>query len=323
MMRLFIYISFLLAFTNGFGQQLDVDFSLTTNQNKIYIGNPIQVHLLFNYPSSLSESVIGFPVISDSSDIGEHFEIWQIEAPQKKMQEDNLGNVRMLYEQKFTITSFDSGRFDLGPISAFVGNDTIFSNIASIMAQPVEVDTAQDIKDIKQLSVDPLSSWEKFVIWFQKNWYWPTGILVAILCTFFYLKWRKRKPEEIEIIPEIPLSITLLEKLDAIDKEELWQNKKEKLYYSKVTDILRTFIENRFEVPAHEKTSAEILASLKLKSLKKEQYIVLEKLFGLSDMVKFAKSHPSSAENEEAMEIAKMFILSTRIDINEKKQNDQ
>ena len=314
--KLIVILSILIPFVS-FGQGGDIDFSLTTDQNKVMIGTPIQVNLRFVYPSTFEENRIGFPVITDSTDLGEHFEIWNINPPQKNIQEDNLGNVNVAFEQEFTVASFDSGRFDLGPIPALIGADTIMSNVASIIVLPMAVDTTQDFKDIKQLSEDPLSAWEKFVMWFKDNWYWPIAILAAIIGTIIYLRWRKRRPEEKEIIPNVPLSIRLLEQLDKIERKEYWQNNKEKLYYSEITDVLRKYLENRYKVHTFEKTSREILSNLKMKSISKDHFILLEKLFGLSDMVKFAKSLPTPQENEEAMNIAKRIILETRIDLDQ------
>jgi len=293
---------------------MDVDFSLTANQNKVVIGTPIQIKIHFDYPASINEGTIGFPVISDSTDLGEHFEIWEVSPPIKNSSEDNLGNFRMSFQQDFTIACFDSGKFDLGPIPAFILNDSLSSNIVSIIVNPLAVDTTQDFKDIKQLSEDPLSAWEKFSVWFKKNWYWPTGILLAILATALYFRWKKRKPEKVIIVPTIPISITLLEKLSAIEKEQLWQNKKNKLYYSKLSEVIWAYLENRYNIATFEKTSNEILNNLKLKSISDDDFILLKKLFGLSDMVKFAKTLPSPNENEEALKIVREFILSTRID---------
>lgn len=314
-MRYFLYIfSFLLSGTI-FGQQLDVDFSLIANQNKVLIGNPIQIQLRFDYPSIIDESSIGFPVVSDSTNLGDKFEIWGVTPPVKNSEEDNLGNIRMTFEQNFTVACFDSGRFELGPITAFIGNDTLSSNAVSIIVLPVAVDTEQDFKDIKQLSEDPLTSWERFMIWFKKYWYWPTAILIAIIATVLFMQWKKRKPEKVEVIPTVPLSIRLLEELNKVEKEELWQNNKNKLYYSKLTEVLWKFIEDRYAVATFEKTSGEILNNLKMKAVSKDHFILLEKLFSLSDMVKFAKSLPSPHENEEALNITKNFILETRNDL--------
>jgi len=237
-------------FIVGFGfAQNQTNFSLVASKNKLLIGEPVQVSLLFQYSADIDQSKIGFPVISDSTDLGETVEIWDIRPPQQRSSEDNIGDVQMYFEQDFTITSFDSGMVEIGPISALVGDDSIQSNVVSILFLPVSIDTTLDFKDIKALVEDPLTRWERFKMWFGSNWPWVTAIIVAILATIIIIRIRKRKPEKVVYVPQIPLPITLLEQLESIEKEELWQKNKNKLYYSKLTDIIWQYIEYRYGVP--------------------------------------------------------------------------
>ena len=318
------FLNILLLFVVGFGQaQNQTNFSLVASKNKLLIGAPVQVSLLFEYSADIDKSKIGFPVISDSTTLGETVEIWGIRPPKERSSLDNLGDVQMYFEQDFTITSFDSGMVEIGPISALIGDDSIQSNVVSILFLPVVVDTTLDFKDIKALVEDPLTRWERFKMWFGNNWPWVTAIIVAILATIIIIRIRKRKPEKVVYVPQIPLPITLLEQLESIEQEELWQNNKNKLYYSKLTDIIWQYIEYRYGVPTFEKTSNEILSKLKLKAISEDQQILVSKLFRLADMVKFAKTLPSSQENEEAIIIVRKTIQETRNDLKKTPKKNQ
>ena len=311
-------------FIVGFGfAQNQTNFSLVASKNKLLIGEPVQVSLLFQYSADIDQSKIGFPVISDSTVLGEAVEIWDIRPPQQRSSEDNIGDVQMYFEQDFTITSFDSGMVEIGPISALVGDDSIQSNVVSILFLPVAIDTTLDFKDIKALVEDPLTRWERFKMWFGSNWPWVTAIIVAILATIIIIRIRKRKPEKVVYVPQIPLPITLLEQLESIEQEELWQNNKNKLYYSKLTDIIWQYIEYRYGVATFEKTSNEILSKLKLKAISKDHHILISKLFSLADMVKFAKTLPSPQENEEAIIIVRKTIQETRNDLKKTPKKEQ
>ena len=311
-------------FIVGFGfAQNQTNFSLVASKNKLLIGEPVQVSLLFQYSADIDQSKIGFPVISDSTVLGEAVEIWDIRPPQQRSSEDNIGDVQMYFEQDFTITSFDSGMVEIGPISALVGDDSIQSNVVSILFLPVAIDTTLDFKDIKALVEDPLTRWERFKMWFGSNWPWVTAIIVAILATIIIIRIRKRKPEKVVYVPQIPLQITLLEQLEAIEEEELWQNNKNKLYYSKLTDIIWQYIEYRYGVATFEKTSNEILSKLKLKAISGDHHILISKLFRLADMVKFAKTLPSPQENEEAIIIVRNTIQETRNDLKNTSKKEQ
>ena len=311
-------------FIIGFGfAQNQTNFSLVASKNKLLIGEPVQVSLLFQYSADIDQSKIGFPVISDSTVLGEAVEIWDIRPPQQRSSEDNIGDVQMYFEQDFTITSFDSGMVEIGPISALVGDDSIQSNVVSILFLPVAIDTTLDFKDIKALVEDPLTRWERFKMWFGSNWPWVTAIIVAVLATIIIIRIRKRKPEKVVYVPQIPLPITLLEQLESIEQEELWQNNKNKLYYSKLTDIIWKYIEYRYRVATFEKTSKEILSKLKLKAISKDHHILISKLFSLADMVKFAKTLPSPQENEEAIIIVRKTIQETRNDLKKTPKKEQ
>ena len=318
------FLNILFLFIVGFGlAQNQTNFSLVASKNKLLIGEPVQVSLLFQYSADIDQSKIGFPVISDSTVLGEAVEIWDIRPPQQRSSEDNIGDVQMYFEQDFTITSFDSGMVEIGPISALVGDDSIQSNVVSILFLPVAIDTTLDFKDIKALVEDPLTRWERFKMWFGSNWPWVTAIIVAILATIIIIRIRKRKPEKVVYVPQIPLPITLLEQLESIEQEELWQNNKNKLYYSKLTDIIWQYIEYRYGVATFEKTSNEILSKLKLKAISKDHHILISKLFSLADMVKFAKTLPSPQENEEAIIIVRKTIQETRNDLKKTPKKEQ
>ena len=318
------FLNILFLFIVGFGYaQNQTSFSLVASKNKLLIGEPVQVTLLFQYSADIDQSKIGFPVISDSTALGEAVEIWDIRPPQTGSSTDNIGDVQMYFEQDFTITSFDSGMVEIGPLNALIGDDSIQSNVVSILFLPVAIDTSLDFKDIKALVEDPLTSWERFKMWFGNNWPWVTAIIAAILATIIIIRRRKRKPEKVVFIPKIPLPITLLEQLDLVEKENLWQNKKNKLYYSKLTDIIWQYIEYRYEVATFEKTSNEILSKLKLKAISEDHFILISKLFRLADMVKFAKTLPSQEENEEAIIIVRKTIQETRNDLKENPKKNQ
>ena len=75
-----------------------------------------------------------------------------------------------------------------------------------------------------------------------------------------------------------------------------------------MTDVIRRFLEYKYQIAALEKTSDEILNSLSLSSINKNDYNQLKNLFSLANMIKFAKSMPVAEENIQAMTIAKGLI---------------
>ena len=93
-----------------------------------------------------------------------------------------------------------------------------------------------------------------------------------------------------------------------------------KNYYSRLTDIARTYIELRYKIPAMEKTTDELMSSMHKGMMKQSLKKDLNEILVLSDFVKFAKAQPDFIENENSMKIIKDFIDKTKLMEEEKSQ---
>ena len=91
----------------------------------------------------------------------------------------------------------------------------------------------------------------------------------------------------------------------------MWQHGLVKEYYSSISEIIRRYIEDRFEFIALEMTTDEIL--MKLNSITSNEYISsLKTLLQRADLAKFAKNKPIDTENQQSLILAKEFIKHTR-----------
>ena len=102
-----------------------------------------------------------------------------------------------------------------------------------------------------------------------------------------------------------------IEALTALKAASLWQNGQEKEYYTRLTDILRHYIDRRFGVNAMEMTTSQILAlltAIEAKGAKEE----LKKILDVADFVKFAKMKPLADENEQSYRLATEFLEKTK-----------
>ena len=121
-----------------------------------------------------------------------------------------------------------------------------------------------------------------------------------------------------------PPHIVALRALDKIRKAKLWQNDKQKQFYTEVTDALRVYIADRYDIVALERPSREMLADLKQQDMDPKLYDNMEELFTRADLVKFAKYQASAEENEEVIPDAVRFVNATymtQLD-EEKKEED-
>jgi hypothetical protein len=121
----------------------------------------------------------------------------------------------------------------------------------------------------------------------------------------------KNRAEVIKIltIPAHELAYRQLRKLVSeklIDKGEL------RLFYFRISDILRHYIENRFDIAAPEETTEEFLEALKTRQiLGSEQKRLLKLFLEHCDLVKFARHLPSSEEIQTTFDTVKQFIQET------------
>ena len=86
-----------------------------------------------------------------------------------------------------------------------------------------------------------------------------------------------------------------------------------KAYYTELTDVLRTYMAERFGFNAMEMTSSEIIDNL-LETNDKESIKELKYLFETADLVKFAKHSPLMNENDMNLVNAVEFINNTKVE---------
>jgi hypothetical protein len=113
--------------------------------------------------------------------------------------------------------------------------------------------------------------------------------------------------------PPLPAHETAFKALQELTNKAYIKTGKVREYYFELSDIVRHYVENRFQLRAPEMTTEEFLATLKdSKILNAEQKILLKDFLSHCDMVKFAKYLPDEKESESSYESAKRFIDETK-----------
>jgi hypothetical protein len=210
-----------------------------------------------------------------------------------------------------TVTSFDTGYWAIPPF-AFVLNGRPAETAPMLLeVRGVELDTALAVHDLKPFHELPFS----LGYWLRQNWYWPAGgALLALLAWVLVrqLRDRERPATGVAITEEVlPLHERVRNELLALEQERLWQQGLHKQYHSRITDLLRGYIEERYQVSALERTTDELLHALKVSPLAPDQHTRLANMLRLADMVKFAKAVPTPPENEGMMAAALRFVHET------------
>lgn len=269
--------------------------------NQIRIGE--QFHLELNavaYPNT----EVFFPTLPDTFN---HFEI----VNRSKI--DTIPNSNPLkLRQQFTVTSFDSGFFVMPPFPFLVRDlkksvaDTLSTEALLMGVRTISVDTTKEIKDIKPLMNVPYP-------WREKLPYLIGGAL--LLGALIYLAIRYSNRKKVVILappkPKTPAHTRALQSLKNIEDQKLWQNGFTKRYHIEVSDTLRGYIEERFDIRAMEQTSDETLKLFGPRQINESQKEKLKYILQLADMVKFAKVEPIALENEQSISYAYDFVNST------------
>ena len=140
------------------------------------------------------------------------------------------------------------------------------------------------------------------------------GVLLVIGLIIWWLMRRGQKQSEAPIPPPVirPAHEIALEQLSLLRHEELWQKGEIKSYQSRLTDIIREYIERRYNVLALESTTFEIIAFLKDKNISTELKTKLREMLEVADLVKFAKAKPPENIHEKLMDDAVNFVKTTR-----------
>jgi hypothetical protein len=300
----------LLPNTELFSQQYKV--SSAFDSTTIRIGDQIKLHFDVDMPLNAK---VSFPSFKDT--ITGKIEVIKTFRPDSSKKDGKL-HIR----QDLLITSFDSGYHQIPPLNfAFeVGNsrDTLKTVPLYLTVNALPVDTTKEIKDIKAPLGVPFSIldyWQYILGFF--------GLIFIAFAVWYVIKLRKKQPLFGGFRAADPPHIIALRELDGLRAEKLWQQDKTKQYYTRLTEIIRTYIERRYEIDALEMTSDEILIALKNAQMDDfSQIELLQKMFQTADLVKFAKGQPLPDENEVNLLNAYQFVNNTKIIVSIQAEND-
>jgi hypothetical protein len=295
---LFILLLTVLACLPVQSQFVELRTELDTNQ--IRIGE--QFHLDINLLQPLGLNVM-FPDIKDT--LMSNIEVLQA-YPRDTIEEDE--NLRI--QQRYRLTSFDSGFYEIPPLTFYFlsgdWSDSLESNPMYLLVHSVAVDST--IYDVKSPIHMPVSFLEVFPF--------VIGGLILVAAIFFTVRYlRRRKKQKGLSVPDGPADpahVLALRELDRLREEKLWQNSKFKEYYTRLTETIRRYMERRYNMPAMEMTSYEILDTWKRRERPDDDLSAkLNRLLNLADLVKFAKEKPVASDNEENLDRAYEFVKKT------------
>lgn len=295
----FITISCLYAcFLTVSAQEVTINAGLDTN--RALIGDQIELRLSVSKPENV---VIDFPLLKDT--LSDKIEIVKVFEMDTSIGPD--GKTRL--ERNLLISVFDTGFFEVPSLRFIVRDlqqqDTIHTLPVYFEILPVQTDST--IRDIKNIYRVPIGITELVP--------YLLGLITAGILFWFLIRYiHKRdtgilqkssgKPAE---LPEV----IALRDLEIIKAEKPWMHNQVKSYYIRLSEILRTYIEGRYQITALEQTTDEIMNALKPPVCIFTEHKRLADILKLADLVKFAKVIPGTGENELQVDEAKKFVENT------------
>ena len=218
-----------------------------------------------------------------------------------------------LFQRNYTLTSFDGKLYYLPPFAVKVNGKVYKSKSLALKVLEIEVDTTNVDKFFgpKDVQDNPFS-WQEWSVIF-----WLSLIMLAMISItyYLYLRLRDNKPivAKIRIIKRLLPHQKAMKEIEAIKADKMVMSENQKEYYTKLTDTLRKYIEERYGFRAMEMTSSEIIDRL-TETQDSQALDELRLLFNTADLVKFAKYSTLINENDMNLVNAIEFINKTKVE---------
>lgn len=283
---------------NSHAQNVRIKAMLDTA--RIEIGEQIQLKLQAVFDPQ--QYRINFPAVPDTVN---HLEFIA------KQNDTIIGRSEHTITQSLTITSFDSGRwqipsfrFDIQPLNGTTASTQWTDSLFVSVGMPI-VDTSKPFKPIMGIQ-EAKMPWKE-LIWYIVGIVLLLGVLIFLIIYLVKNAKRKKKTVDTPVVRLNPFE-QAMQDLNQLEKQELWQQNQAKAYHTQINDIIRRYLETTFEYDCFEKTSNEIIQMIRKEKGLKAYIPDLKLIFETADMVKFAKSQPGEDEHLKSMQLTRTFI---------------
>lgn len=294
------FFAVMLFLTGNISAQLNAEVTTAVDSTQVKIGE--QINLILQ-------------VKTDSLSIVE-FAAEPLFLPFEIIEESPIDTLRAqqhyLYTKRYALIQFDSGAYWIPRQKIVVDGFSKFSDSIAIEVATVKVDTIQQpLFDIK-----PIQTVERSYNHLIKNilLVFVFSLLLAIL----YVLNRQYKKKKAALLEEIPPFDRAIQELKALENELPQAQEEYKQYYSKLTDVVRRYLEEAAAIDALESTSDELLDKLELRKdagtldLGLETLNNLKKVLQNADLVKFARSAPAIGIATTDRALVEQVVIETK-----------
>ena len=284
--------------------QVSVEAEIDSIQ--IFVGQ--QAHVTIS-ATAKENAKVEFPQFKPTQYVTPGVEVLDCKELEKKEQDNGFVTRRVVY----TMTSFDDTLYYLPPMEVKIDGKPYQSKSLALKVLTIEVDTlhAEQFFGPKDVQDNPFQ-WSDWSLPF-----WLSVLMLVLLAVgyYLYLRLRDNKPiiSHIRIVKRLLPHQKAMKEIEQIKADKMVTSENSKEYYTKLTDTLRKYIEERYGFSVMEMTSSEIIE--RLTSAQDQKALdELRQLFTTADLVKFAKYSTLINENDANLVNAIEFINQTKLE---------
>ena len=298
-MKRLLYYTFLLAFPMLYAQEVKVE----TNTKNIKIGEQIQYKVSVETPA---DTPVSFPE-------GQTFAPLEMVKTRAADTLRDGGKYRLVKE--YYLTQFDEGKYTIPSQKIRINNKDYFTDSLLVEVHTVAIDTLKqplyDIKPIQEVK-KPFTSygWILTII---------AAVLLLLIVVFVYFVFiRKKKFPFLQTQKKLPPFDRAIQDLKELQNSKYLIQSQHKEYYTRLTDIVKAYLEEEVHILAKESTTDELLTKINLLqekgklNLNQETITNLKRVLQTADLVKFAKNKPSDDNAEYDRETIENVVIKTQ-----------
>jgi len=223
-------------------------------------------------------------------------------------------NNRTVKTHRYRLEPFLSGTYTIPEFTfEFYDVNNPEENKYDLTTQPVDIEVTSrlgedrdklQIADIEGVVVMP----EQPSYW----WAWTLGAAALVVAGGVWLHFRRKRIKKLIRICR-PAHEVAFERLRALVREQLIEQGKIKQFYERISNILRHYIEDRFELHAPERTTEEFLIEMRCSdTFADSEKQRLGRFLEHCDLVKFAKYQPTTEQIQQTFDLVKDFMEKTK-----------
>lgn len=307
----FFLLLFLFSCSLGLVAQDKGQANIFMDSTSFLIGDQISMELIVNIPAGYNPT---FPLVD------EILEKEKLEIISQQEQELIKGNPNYTYKQKFTLTAWEPGSYQIPALKfAYKKNGALVefessSLMLNVIAPQVTGDSTY-VADIKTILAESPNFLDQLYAFFKH----PVVIalcilLLAFLAFYAFVQYKNRARA---IVPKTPEEIAL-QQLESLQQSDLIAQKRYQEFHTRISFILRNYCNNRFDIKALERPVSEFLPKIKQhRLLKASLYEEFETVLRHANLIKFAKASPLDIANQKALSFGFELIESVQIKLAE------